>query len=97
MGRMNASEKTTRKDRIRDAIRVSVVFHLLILGTSSLVFDGGDLLKIAATALIPYWFLLLLIVWRRRQIATRVDYALIAYLYPVLFGGYFLWNAVAAR
>ena len=96
MGRMKASAETTRKDRIRDAIRIAVFFHLLILLTSSLGMDGGELSKIAAFALIPYWSMVALIVWKRREAATRVDYALIAYSYPVLFGAYFIWNGVAA-
>jgi hypothetical protein len=91
---MAGGDRVVRKDRIRDALRVSLAFHILIFLPCSMILDGGGLAKIAAYALIPFWPMVGLIVWRRRQWATRVDYALIAYLYPLLFGGYFLWNTV---
>ena len=93
---MKANTETTRRDRIREAIPVALGFHFLILFTSSMVLDGGELSKVAAFAMIPFWSMVALIVWKRPKSATRVDYALIAYSYPVLFGAYFIWNGVAA-
>jgi hypothetical protein len=83
-------------DRIRQAIRTAVAFHILILVPSFVGFDGGDMTKIAAFAMIPFWSTVLLVVWKRGNAATRVDDALIKFLYPVLFGAFYLWNGLAS-
>lgn len=88
---MKATENADRTDRIRDAIRVALGFHFLIFVPSSLILSS-EISIVASYALIPFWSMVTLIVWKRRDIATRVDYALIAYGYPILFGGFFLWN-----
>ena len=83
---------SAHRDRIREAIRIAVGFHLLIFVACIFIFGGEEIAKIAAFTLIPFWSMVTLIVWKRGQCATRVDYALIAYGYPILFGGFFLWN-----
>ena len=86
----------TEKNGIRESIRVSLVFHLLIGLIGLGAYDGGVLMKIAGITLVPYWSMVVVIVWKRRDRATWMDRAFIAYLYPVLFGGFFLWNDLQA-
>ena len=89
--------ESVHRDRIREAIRIAVGFHFLIfVPCMFLMGGGGEIAKIAAFTLIPFWSMVTLIVWRRGQCATGVDYALIAYAYPLFFGAFFLWNGYLA-
>lgn len=74
----------SRRDRLRGAIRVSLLFHLLIAVVAALAFDFGILARTAGIALLPYWALVLLIVWKRGASTTTINAALVAYLFPIL-------------
>ncbi len=78
-----------------EGIKVSLVFHVFVYLFVLLAWAGGETVKIAAYSLVPYWTLVALIFWKRKAPPTRLEYALIAYGYPVLFLGFFLWSAYA--
>ncbi len=63
---------------------------LVFAGT---LLDGGEMTKLLAIALLPYWLAVGLIVWRRSEKPTRSDRFLIKYLYLVISIAGFFWQA----
>ncbi|MCB1207665.1 MAG: hypothetical protein KDN18_25660 [Verrucomicrobiae bacterium] len=74
---------------------LAVVFQVVALIFTSFLFDLGVAFTIATISLIPFWIVVLIIVFRRPQNPTGFDRSFIAYGYPILMVALLTLNSFA--
>lgn len=81
-------------DRYRSPIRDSLCLQVFFIFVSSLVLDGGGILRYSIFALVPTWTLILLIVLRRPAEPTPLDLKVVRFSYLTLWILLLLFSAL---
>ena len=76
--------------RYRKAMRGAALIQILVVICSGLILDGGNIEQLCAMALLPFWTVTVIFIWRRPQQPTRTDlmFIRVGYLLVVVVTGF---------